>query len=56
MIGVNDGDKPRLRPPASKATVRQLMNHSAGLGYFFVNEKLMRYHQVTGEPNPLSGP
>jgi len=50
-----DGDKPRLRPPASKATVRQLMNHSAGLGYFFVNEKLMRYHQVTGEPNPLSG-
>lgn len=50
-----DGDKPRLRPPASKATVRQLMTHSAGLGYFFVNEKLMRYHQVTGEPNPLSG-
>ncbi len=50
-----DGDKPRLRPPASKATVRQLMTHSAGLGYFFFNEKLMRYHQVTGEPNPLSG-
>jgi methyl acetate hydrolase len=50
-----DGDKPRLRPPASKATVRQLMTHTAGLGYFFVNEKLMRYHQVTGEPNPLSG-
>jgi len=50
-----DGDKPRLRPPASKATVRQLMTHSAGLGYFFLNEKLMRYHQVTGEPNPLSG-
>ena len=50
-----NGDEPRLRPPASKATVRQLMTHSAGLGYFFVNEKLMRYHQVTGEPNPLSG-
>ena len=50
-----DGDEPRLRPPASKATVRQLMTHSAGLGYFFVNEKLMRYHQLTGEPNPLSG-
>ena len=50
-----DGDKPRLRPPASKATVRQLMTHSAGLGYFFLNEKLMRYHEVTGEPHPLSG-
>ena len=50
-----EGDKPRLRPPASKATVRQLMTHSAGLGYFFLNEKLLRYHQVTGEPNPLTG-
>lgn len=50
-----DGDKPRLRPPSSKATVRQLMTHTAGLGYFFFNEKLMHYHQVTGEPNPLSG-
>jgi len=50
-----NGDKPRLRPPASKATVRQLMTHSAGLGYFFTNEKLLRYHQATGEPNPLSG-
>ena len=50
-----DGDKPRLRPPASEATVRQLMTHSAGLGYFFLNEKLLRYHALTGEPNPLSG-
>src|SRR5260370_25664620 len=50
-----DGDKPRLRPPASRATVRQLMTHSAGLGYFFFNEKLMRYHDLTGEPHPLTG-
>jgi len=50
-----DGDTPRLRPPASQATVRQLMTHTAGLGYFFTNEKLLRYHAVTGEPNPLSG-
>lgn len=50
-----DGDTPRLRPPASRATVRQLMTHTAGLGYFFLSEKLLRYHQLTGEPNPLSG-
>jgi methyl acetate hydrolase len=50
-----DGDKPRLRPPSSKATVRQLMTHSAGLGYFFLNERLLRYHALTGEPNPMSG-
>ena len=50
-----DGDTPRLRPPASQATVRQLMTHTAGLGYFFQSEKLLRYHQLTGEPDPLSG-
>lgn len=50
-----DGDTPRLRPPASKATVRQLMTHTAGLGYFFTNEKLMRYLTLTGAPSPLSG-
>ena len=28
-----DGDTPRLRAPASKATVRQLITHTAGFGY-----------------------
>ncbi|MBO9516400.1 MAG: beta-lactamase family protein [Variovorax sp.] len=50
-----DGDTPRLRPPASAATVRQLMTHSGGLGYFFLSEKLKRYHEVTGEPHALTG-
>jgi CubicO group peptidase (beta-lactamase class C family) len=50
-----DGDTPRLRSPASQATVRQLMTHSTGLGYFFLSEKLLRYHELTGEPNALSG-
>jgi methyl acetate hydrolase len=31
------------------------MTHSAGLGYFFLSDKLMRYHQVTGEPHALTG-
>lgn len=50
-----DGDQPRLRAPASQATVRQLMTHSAGLGYFFLSEKLARYHALTSEPHALSG-
>jgi CubicO group peptidase (beta-lactamase class C family) len=50
-----DGTKPRLRPPATQATVRQLMTHTAGHGYFFLSEKLVRYHELTGEPNALSG-
>ncbi len=55
MLDGFDGDVPRLRAPASKATVRQLMTHTAGLGYFFTNEKLLRYLSLTGEPSPLSG-
>lgn len=49
-----DGDTPRLRPPASQATIRQLLNHTAGFGYAFLNEKLARYHEVTGTPSVLA--
>jgi methyl acetate hydrolase len=44
-----------LRPPASKATIRQLMTHTAGLGYFFLNEGLLTYCGANGLPNSLSG-
>ena len=50
-----DGDEPILREPAAKATIRQLMTHTAGLGYFFLNERLFRYGPATGMPNPLEG-
>src|SRR5437660_1721056 len=30
-----DGDQPRLRTPASKVTVRQLVTHTSGLSYWF---------------------
>jgi methyl acetate hydrolase len=50
-----DGDRPVLRPPAGKATIRQLMTHTAGLGYFFINERLFEYGPRTGLPNPLEG-
>src|SRR5947208_4681052 len=44
-----------LRPPASKATIRQLMTHTAGLGYFFLNEGLLTYCGANGLPSALSG-
>ncbi|MGY1722147.1 serine hydrolase domain-containing protein [Blastococcus sp. SYSU DS0533] len=50
-----DGDVPRLRPPATKATVHQLLTHTAGLGYWFFNADLLRWETVTGTPNVLSG-
>src|SRR4029079_17553973 len=50
-----DGDTPRLRAPAAKATVRQLVTHTSGLTYWFWNADMARWHEVTGTPNVLSG-
>jgi methyl acetate hydrolase len=50
-----DGDTPKLRPPAGKATVRQLITHTSGLGYWFFNEEILRWEAATGTPNVLSG-
>ena len=50
-----DDDTPNLRAPASRATVRNLVTHTSGLGYWFWNADLMRYEQVTGIPNVVPG-
>jgi methyl acetate hydrolase len=50
-----DGDTPRLRPPASKPTVRQLITHTSGLSYWFWNTDIARYEAVTGIPNVGEG-
>src|SRR5579859_1866529 len=50
-----DGDTPRLRAPASPATIQQLITHTAGFGYWFWNRDIDRYEQVTGTPNVLPG-
>jgi methyl acetate hydrolase len=47
-----DGDTPRLRAPVRQATIRQLLTHTAGAGYWFANADLLRYHQITGVPDP----
>jgi len=50
-----DGDEPRLRPAARQATIRHLFTHTSGLGYWFSNADVLRYHEVTGLPDPFSG-
>lgn len=50
-----DGDTPRLRAPRTPATVRHLITHTTGLGYWFFDADLARYEQVTGTPNVLGG-
>jgi methyl acetate hydrolase len=50
-----DEDTPRLRPPATRATVHQLVTHTTGLGYWFINADIARWEQLTGSPNVMSG-
>ena len=46
---------PVLRPPRTRATVRQLITHTAGMGYWFWNSDIDRYEHVTGTPNIITG-
>ncbi|HYC55008.1 MAG TPA: serine hydrolase domain-containing protein [Candidatus Binatia bacterium] len=50
-----DGDRPKLRPPARQATIRQLLTHTAGCSYWFGNADLLRYHEVTDTPTVMTG-
>ncbi|HWG08100.1 MAG TPA: serine hydrolase domain-containing protein [Solirubrobacteraceae bacterium] len=50
-----DGEQPRLRAPRTQATIRHLLTHTSGLGYWFSNADLLRYHQFSGIPDPTSG-
>ncbi len=50
-----DGDKPRMRAPKSKATIRQLATHTSGLVYEFWNTDVPRWMQATDHPSILSG-
>jgi CubicO group peptidase (beta-lactamase class C family) len=50
-----DGDTPRTRAPATKATVRHLMTHTTGLSYWFFSPELVQWEAATGVPNVLSG-
>ncbi len=50
-----DGDTPKLRPAASRATVKQLITHTSGLGYWFWNDQLVQFEAKTGVPNVVPG-
>lgn len=50
-----DGDVPTYREPAGPATVRQLVTHTTGLGYWFWNADIARWQEATGNPGALAG-
>lgn len=50
-----DGEKPILRAPKTKATIRHLATHTSGLEYEFWNGNTAQYFAATGKPTVLSG-
>lgn len=50
-----DGDTPRLRAPASRATVRHLVTQTSGLAYWFWSADIVKYEKVTGLAGPGTG-
>jgi CubicO group peptidase (beta-lactamase class C family) len=51
---IEDG-RPILHVPAHKATIKQLITHTAGLGYWFWNSDVLAWEQAVGAPKPMSG-
>jgi methyl acetate hydrolase len=54
LEGIEDG-RPILRAPAHKVTVKQLITHTSGLGYWFWNEEVLAWERAVGAPKPMSG-
>lgn len=55
LEGFDETGAPRLRRPKTEITTRQLMLHTAGLGYDFFNENYLRMAQEHGQPSVVSG-
>lgn len=54
LTGFADSGEPQLRPASRQITLRHLLTHTAGLGYFFIRPEVLRYFAVTGMPAPGS--
>jgi methyl acetate hydrolase len=54
LEGFDAEGQPRLRPPKSDITVGQLMLHTAGFGYDFFNEDLVKYGEARDVPSVVT--
>ena len=50
-----DGDTPRIRAPRSEPPSGTCCDPHPGLSYWFWNDDLVKYEQVTGIPNVVPG-
>ena len=54
LTGFDAGGKPQLRSAARPITLRHLLTHTAGLGYFFIHPEVLQYFGAVGMPAPGS--
>ncbi len=54
LIGFADDGTPQLRAAARPITLRHLLTHTAGLGYFFIHPQVLQYFAATAMPAPGS--
>ena len=54
LTGFDADGKPQLRPAARPVTLRHLLTHTAGLGYFFIHPEVLQYFSAVGMPAPGS--
>jgi CubicO group peptidase (beta-lactamase class C family) len=54
LTGFDASGQPQLRPAARAITLRHLLTHTAGLGYFFIHPEVLQYFGAVGMPVPGS--
>jgi CubicO group peptidase (beta-lactamase class C family) len=54
MLGTGPDGKPQLRAAKGPITLRHLLTHTAGLGYFFIHPEVLGWFAATGMPEPGS--
>ncbi|GAA4641731.1 serine hydrolase domain-containing protein [Pontixanthobacter gangjinensis] len=52
LTGFGEDGKPQLRAAARPITLRHLLTHTSGLGYFFVHPEVLQYFAATAMPAP----
>ena len=54
LTGTGPDGQPQLRPAKGPITLRHLLTHTAGLGYFFIHPEVLGWYAATGMPEPGS--
>ena len=54
LTGFGADGQPQLRRAARPVTLRHLLTHTAGLGYFFIHPEVLQYYGAVGMPEPGS--